>query len=314
MEITTREKVRELLKQGKRQVDIAKELQIRECSVFHHIKSLKEEPILLERLSSIDWNEVQKFLNETKNKKQTLDKFNIPYRVWDLATKKKLLSGVAAIAVPLEDYLILGSKITSSHLKPKILEAGLLKNECVECGQPPEWKNKQLTLILDHINGNPEDNRIENLRILCPNCNSQTPTFCRGHKEKQKKKYFCKCGEKIWRTSKQCKKCLNDTFLTKENHCSCGTLIQKNSKQCISCFRKVQKKEGKNHLNFGPISRKFEISKEELEKLVWELPTTKIGKQFNVSDKAIEKRCKLFQISKPPRGYWQKKQKDFQKD
>ncbi len=51
---------------------------------------------------------------------------------------------------------------------------------------------------------------------------------------------------------------------------------------------------------------RFEISKEELLKLVWEIPTTKIAKMFNVSDKAIAKRCKKFSISKPPRGYWMK--------
>jgi 5-methylcytosine-specific restriction endonuclease McrA len=45
------------------------------------------------------------------------------------------------------------------------------------CGQQPMWNGKQLVLILDHINGINNDNRLENLRLLCPNCNSQTPTF-----------------------------------------------------------------------------------------------------------------------------------------
>jgi len=52
--------------------------------------------------------------------------------------------------------------------------------------------------------------------------------------------------------------------------------------------------------------RKFEISKEELEKLVWEIPTTEIAKRYNVSDKAISKRCVSLGIVKPPRGYWSK--------
>ena len=51
---------------------------------------------------------------------------------------------------------------------------------------------------------------------------------------------------------------------------------------------------------------KFEVTKEELEKLVWEKPTTEVAKTFNVSDKAIEKRCKKFGIEKPSRGYWEK--------
>lgn len=52
------------------------------------------------------------------------------------------------------------------------------------------------------------------------------------------------------------------------------------------------------------MSQRFDISKEELEKLVWEIPTTKIAKQFGVSDAAIAKRCKKFGIKKPGRNHW----------
>lgn len=54
-------------------------------------------------------------------------------------------------------------------------------------------------------------------------------------------------------------------------------------------------------------NQSFEVSKEELTRLVWEIPTTKIAEKFKVSDKAIEKRCKKLGINKPPRGYWAKK-------
>lgn len=52
--------------------------------------------------------------------------------------------------------------------------------------------------------------------------------------------------------------------------------------------------------------RKFEVTKEELTRLVWEMPTTKVGQMFGVSDKAIDRRCKLLCVDKPPRGYWAK--------
>ena len=52
--------------------------------------------------------------------------------------------------------------------------------------------------------------------------------------------------------------------------------------------------------------RKFNISKEKLEKLVWKMPTVQLARKLFVSDKSIEKRCKRLGINKPPRGYWQK--------
>lgn len=62
-------------------------------------------------------------------------------------------------------------------LKKRCLDNGWLKNECAICGQGPVWNGKPLTLQLDHINGKSNDHRIENLRILCPNCHTQTETY-----------------------------------------------------------------------------------------------------------------------------------------
>lgn len=50
-------------------------------------------------------------------------------------------------------------------------------SKCLICGQNIFWNGKQLTMILDHINGNKHDNRLFNLRWICPNCNSQLPTY-----------------------------------------------------------------------------------------------------------------------------------------
>lgn len=50
--------------------------------------------------------------------------------------------------------------------------------------------------------------------------------------------------------------------------------------------------------------RRFEVTAEELDRLVWEMPTVKVAELFGVSDKAIEKRCDALCVAKPPRGYW----------
>ena len=71
--------------------------------------------------------------------------------------------------------------IRACGLKPKLWKAGLKEKKCECCGIGEEWNGKHLVLELDHINGNSRDHRLENLRILCPNCHSQTPTF-RGRK------------------------------------------------------------------------------------------------------------------------------------
>jgi hypothetical protein len=64
-----------------------------------------------------------------------------------------------------------------TRVKRRLVAAGILMNECAECGMGPTWHGRPLVLILDHINGVPDDYRRDNLRLLCPNCNSQQPTF-----------------------------------------------------------------------------------------------------------------------------------------
>ena len=82
----------------------------------------------------------------------------------------------------LDEILVKDTKYTNmTKLKNRVLEANLLEYKCAICGIS-HWNNKHLVLQLDHINGDNRDNRIENLRLLCPNCHSQTETFCRKNK------------------------------------------------------------------------------------------------------------------------------------
>lgn len=78
----------------------------------------------------------------------------------------------------LDEILIEHSPYTNRNkLKWRLINEGCLKYECVICGNIGLWNNNPLILQLDHINGIHDDNRIENLRLLCPNCHSQTETF-----------------------------------------------------------------------------------------------------------------------------------------
>lgn len=78
------------------------------------------------------------------------------------------------------------SKVPPSTIKKLIIKKNLLPYVCAICGQEPVWNGKELRLQMDHINGIRNDHRLENLRILCPHCHTQTETF--GGKNQKKNK------------------------------------------------------------------------------------------------------------------------------
>lgn len=89
------------------------------------------------------------------------------------------MSGKGTLKSKVQLYDILSNKIAfhTGQLKKRLIFDKILENKCCECSNTGEWNGKPMTLELDHINGDSNDNSLENLRILCPNCHSQTPTF-----------------------------------------------------------------------------------------------------------------------------------------
>jgi len=128
-----------------------------------------------------------------------LDPSELAKKYWKKNLKKR--------EIPLENILVVDNNYHRSHLKKRLYREGLKKPICELCGQNEIWQGKKMSLILDHINGVWNDNRLDNLRIVCPNCNATLPTHC--GKNLAEKKYCLDCEAPIKRSSTRCQKCNN---------------------------------------------------------------------------------------------------------
>jgi transposase-like protein len=79
---------------------------------------------------------------------------------------------------PLAEILVMDSTYSRAHLKDRLFAERVKERRCELCGQDENWRGRRMALILDHINGTPDDNRLENLRIVCPNCAATFETHC----------------------------------------------------------------------------------------------------------------------------------------
>ena len=121
-----------------------------------------------------NYNQIKKYINDFK-----IDTKHFKGMGWN-----KGLVGIGKPRITLEEILIKNSDFQSFKLKKRLFEAKIKNNKCEECGWAKISKDGRIPLELDHINGDRKDNRIENLRILCPNCHSLKPT----HRGKNRKR------------------------------------------------------------------------------------------------------------------------------
>lgn len=249
-----------------------------------------------------------------------LAKFNIVYKGNQGSKGRKSPKNKPAI-----DYLYKGSTINTHSLKLKLIRDGIKVAECESC-HSSHWLDSSVPLELHHINGDRHDNRLENLQLLCPNCHALTDNHAGKNKNYTQKLEAQKLIKSVEETQES-ERCISvlvfDNAESRDRwhkiplvlrqlvikndggyscqfahgtccYCSKMLISQNQDTYCsVQCSRLASRKV-------------VRPSKDELEKLTWSKPTSQIAKDFGVSDKAIEKWCKAYEIEKPPRGYWAK--------
>jgi 5-methylcytosine-specific restriction endonuclease McrA len=129
-----------------------------------------------------DWIKIQKYYDQGHSARECLDRFGFCKETWSGAVKYGRIKARPKLK-PIGTLLTKHSSAHRGTIKRRLLKDGTLKNVCAICRCLPTWNGKPLTLVLDHINGRADDFRMENLRLLCPNCNSQTVTFSGRNKK-----------------------------------------------------------------------------------------------------------------------------------
>ena len=166
-------------------------------------------------------------------------------------------NAIKARTKSIEEYFQDNVSRTGHTTRDKIIRENLLEYKCAICGNKGIWRGKAITLEIDHINGKHLDNRLSNLRFLCPNCHAQTQNF-RGkniHKEKQ------------------INKCKN-----------CGIQINKGSILCVKCAGKARRLPNRPSL-------------EQLQKDIEKSNYSQTAKKYNVSFTCIKKWIKEYQAN-----------------
>lgn len=204
-------------------------------------------------------------------KRLKLDTSHMTGKVWNVGERYKPIRN----PIPLNEILVKDSSYKSTYsLKNRLFKEGLKEKKCECCGNTT-WMGKEIPLELHHKNGDHTDLRIENLQILCPNCHALTDNY-RGKKSAKKETLKVE-SHKIGENSKK----KNSELSTKN----------KNVGESVETRHEIPKSKIKNNKNSKkPTKEELLLKFKELKYFV------QVGKYYGVSDNAVRKWCKSYNI------------------
>ncbi len=180
--------IRRMLGEGYNQNQIVKALKVAQSTVSHHRKMMGMGNAPLRKY---DWTVIDADLRETRSLKITMKKWGFSYEAYKSAARRgEITLWKSMCSYSLDELLafLSGKRAIPSHrrLLRKAMVASGTPNRCA-CCKRSKWRGHPLALDLDHVDGDPWNNTIENLRLLCPNCHSITATW-RGRNVKARSK------------------------------------------------------------------------------------------------------------------------------